>query len=157
LLHAAEKSKADVAACSVYYDKKPRKSIWFSKSEVLTDINDKMEKTEVTIRGWAWKYLIKKSFWEEHKFSFPDLVPMEDKPVMISMMYYTNAVILCPGAVYFYKNRENSILNNTYSASREKQRRVNRHKARKVYSDFMRTNNIKVPSKLKYYLKKYIA
>lgn len=157
LIHAAEKSNADVAACSVYYEKKPRKSIWFYKSEVLTDIDEKMEKTEVTIRGWAWKYLIRKSFWDEHNFSFPDLVPMEDKPVMISMMYYANAVVLCPGAIYFYKNRENSILNKIYSTSRERLRRANRHKARKIYNDFMKSNNIKAPSKLKYYLKKYLA
>lgn len=157
MIQAAEKSKADVAACSVYYEKKPNKSIWFRKSEVLADTNDKLEKTEVTMLGWAWRYLIKKSFWEERNFSFPDLVPMEDKPVMISMMYYANAVVLCPGAVYFYKNREDSILNKTYSVAREKQRRANRHKAREIYTDFMKKNKIKQPSKLRYYLRKYIS
>jgi glycosyltransferase involved in cell wall biosynthesis len=157
MIQAAEKTKAEVAACSVYYEKKPKKSIWFRKSEVLSDTDDKLEKTEVTIRGWAWKYLIKKSFWDERNFSFPDLVPMEDKPVMISMIYYANAVALCPGAVYFYKNRENSILNKGYDAVREKQRRENRHKARKIYKDFMKSNKIEQPSKLRYYLKKYIA
>jgi glycosyltransferase involved in cell wall biosynthesis len=157
MIQAAERSNADVAACSVYYEKKPRKSIWFHKSEVLTGTDVKMEKTEVTIRSWAWKYLIKKSFWNSHNFSFPDLVPMEDRPVMIAMIFYANAVVLCPGAVYFYKNRENSILNKSYSAIREKQRRANRHKAREIYSDFMKTNKIKQPSKLRYYLKKYLA
>jgi glycosyltransferase involved in cell wall biosynthesis len=157
LIYAAEKSNAEVAACSVFYEKKPRKSIWFDKSECLTDTDSKMEKTEVTIRGWAWKYLIKKSFWKSHNLYFPDLVPMEDKPVMISMIYYANKVALCPAAIYFYKNRENSILNKNYDEAREKQRRANRHKAREVYQDFMEKNNIKQPSKLKYYLKKYIA
>lgn len=157
MIHAAEQSKAEVAACSVYYEKKPRKSIWFRKSEVLSDTDDKMEKTEITIQGWAWRYLIKKSLWDERNFSFPDLVPMEDKPVMISMIYYANAVVLCPGAVYFYKNRENSILNKNHDPAREKQRSENRHKARAIFKDFMKRNKIRRPGKLRYYLKKYSA
>jgi glycosyltransferase involved in cell wall biosynthesis len=157
MMHAAEKANADIAACSVYYEKKPNKSIWFRKSEVLSDTDDKLEKTEVTMLGWAWRYLIKKSFWDKHNFSFPDLVPMEDKPVMISMIYYANAVAFCPDAVYFYKNRENSILNKNFDATREKKGRENRHKARAIYKDFMKSNNIKQPSKLRYYLRKYIA
>jgi glycosyltransferase involved in cell wall biosynthesis len=157
MIHAAESTNTDVAACSVYYERKPNKSIWFRKSEILSDTNAKLGKTEVTMLGWAWRYLIKKSFWEERNFSFPDLVPMEDKPVMIEMVYYANAVVLCPGAVYFYKNRENSILNKNYSAIRQKQRRANRHKARKTYREFMKSNKIKQPSKLRYYLKKYLT
>jgi len=157
MIHAAEKSKADIAACSVYYEKKPNKSIWFRKSEVLSDTDDKLEKTEVTMLGWAWRYLIKKNFWNERNFSFPDLVPMEDKPVMISMIYYANAVAFCPAAVYFYKNRENSILNKNFDAAREKRGRENRHMARAMYKNFMKSNRIKQPSKLRYYLRKYLA
>jgi hypothetical protein len=82
---------------------------------------------------------------------------MEDKPVMISMIYYANKVVLCPAAIYFYKNRANSILNKNYDEAREKQRRANRHKAREIYRAFMERNKIKQPSKLKYYLSKYIA
>ncbi len=157
LIYAAEKSKADVAACSVFYEKKPWRSIWFRKSEVLKETDDKMDKTEITIQGWAWKYLIKKSFWDGHNFSFPDLVPMEDKPVMISMIYYANAVVLCPAAVYFYKNRENSILNKSHDPVRENQRKLNRHKARAIYKAFMKRNKIKQPNKLRYYLKKIMT
>lgn len=157
MIHAAEKAKADVAACSVYYEKKPNKSIWFRKSEVLSSTDAKFERTEVTMLGWAWRYLIKKSFWDKRNFSFPDLVPMEDKPVMISMIYYANAVVFCPDAVYFYKNRENSILNKNYDLTRERKSRENRHKARAICKEFMRRNKIKQPSKLRYYLRKYLA
>ena len=154
MINAAEKANADVAACSVFYEKKQWRSIWFAKSEVLTDKNDKIKQTEVVISSWAWRYLIKKSFWNKHNFSFPDLVPMEDKPVMIPMIYYANKVALCPNAVYFYKNRENSILNNKYDPIRERQRSENRQKARKISDDFMREHKIKQPNKLLYYLKK---
>lgn len=157
LISATEKAEADVAACSVFYEKKPWRSIWFRKSKVLSSTNDKIKKTEVAIQGWAWRYLIKKKFWSEHNFSFPDLVPMEDKPVMIPMVYHANKVALCPNAVYFYKNREDSILNKKYDPIREHQRSENRQKARKIFRDFMQEHNIKRPSKWLYYLKKYFA
>jgi glycosyltransferase involved in cell wall biosynthesis len=157
MISAAEKADADVSACSVFYEKKQKRSIWFQKSEILSDTNDKIEKTEVTVQGWAWRYLIKKSFWDAHQFFFPDLVPMEDKPVMIPMIFYANRVALCPGAVYFYKNRENSILNKQYDPVREKKRSENRQQARKIFKDFMRVNKIRRPSKWLYYIKKYFA
>ena len=155
MINAAEKNDADVAACSVFYEKKQWRSIWFTKNEVLSDENDKIRKTEVVISSWAWRYLIKKSFWDKHQFSFPDLVPMEDKPVIVPMIYHANKVALCPNAVYFYKNRENSILNKKTDPIREKQQSENRQKSRKMVNDFMRAHRIKQPCKILYYLKKY--
>jgi glycosyltransferase involved in cell wall biosynthesis len=148
------KAEADVAACSVFYEKKPTHSIWFRKSEVLSTVEDKIEKTLVTVQGWAWRYLIKKGFWSSKDLSFPDLAPMEDLPVMISMIYYANKVALCPSAVYFYKNRENSILNKDYDPVRKKHQRNNRHKALIFYKEFMRTHKIKEPSRLLYSIKR---
>jgi len=157
MINAAEKNDADVSACSVFYEKKQWRSIWFTKSEVLSAVNDKIEKTEVVFSSWAWRYLIKESFWDKQRLSFPDLVPMEDKPVIIPMIYHANKVALCPSAVYFYKNRENSILNKKYDPIREKQRSENRKKAREIFKDFMHTHNIKQPNKLLYYVKKKLA
>jgi len=148
MIIAAQEADADVAACSVFYEKKPYRSIWFKKSEVLSEKNDKALKTFVTTQGWSWRYLIKKSFWTEHNFSFPDLVPMEDMPVMIPMIYYANKVVLCPNAVYFYKNREGSILNKKYDPVREKQRSENRQKARNIFNKFILTHKIKRSSRL---------
>jgi glycosyltransferase involved in cell wall biosynthesis len=157
MVDSAENSTADVAACSVFYEKKPWRSIWFKKTEVLSKTNEKIKKTEVAIQGWAWRYLIKRSFWIEHQFSFPDLVPMEDFPVMTPMIYYANKAVLCPTAVHFYKNRENSILNKKYDPDREKQRSKNRQKAREIFKNFMRKNKIKRPNKLLYYMKKILS
>ncbi|MDR2962873.1 MAG: glycosyltransferase [Bacteroidales bacterium] len=157
LIYAAENAGADVAACSVLYEKKPRKSIWFKKHEILTDPTKKITKTEVAMRGWAWRYLIRKSFWIEHNFSFSELVPMEDMPVMVPMIYFANKVVLCPTAVYFYKNRENSILNAKIDPAREKQRSANRHKARKLFKDFLHEHGVKRENKLLYYIRKYFS
>jgi len=153
LSSAAIKDDADVAACSVFYEKKPWRSIWFKKSEVVSG-SAKIEKTEVAFMGWAWRYLIRKNFWTSNNLSFPNLVPMEDKPAMIPMVYYANRVALCPGAVYFYKYRESSILNKNSDNERKKRHSENRQKARKIFREFMRDNKIKRPSRLLYSLKK---
>ena len=156
LIHAAEQAAADVAACSVFYEKKPIKSIWFRKSETLINTADKLEKTEVTMRGWAWRYLINRKFWNERQLAFPDLVPMEDTPAMVKTIYHANKVVLCPGALYYYKNREGSILNKKQDPARKKQASENRRKARGMIKDFLESNQVKRPSKLRYYLGKYI-
>jgi len=156
MISAAVEHDADIAACSVFYEKKPWRSIWFHESEVLSGPS-KIEKTEVAILGWSWRYLIRRSFWDSHNLSFPNLVPMEDMPVIIPMVYYANKVVLCPSAVYFYKHRKSSILNNDYDSKREKMHSTNRKKARKIFRDFMRVNNIKRPSRLLYYIKKRLA
>jgi glycosyltransferase involved in cell wall biosynthesis len=153
MINAAVRANADIAACSVFYEKKPWRSIWFKESLVLSG-PQKVAKTEVAILGWAWRYLIRVSFWKGRNFSFPDLVPMEDMPVMIPMVFYANKVVLCPDAVISYKNRVNSILNKNYDPEREKQRSNNRKKARKIFREFMRANKIKRPSRLWYYLRK---
>jgi glycosyltransferase involved in cell wall biosynthesis len=156
LANAAADADADVAACSVFYEKKPWRSVWYQKNEVLTG-SKKIEKTEVAILGWAWRYLIRRNFWNDKKFLFPDLVPMEDMPVMIPMIHSANKVALCPNALYIYKNRTSSILNNGYSEELAKLHSANRKKARRIFRDFMDANDIKRPSRLRYYLSKRFA
>jgi len=156
MINAAVRENADVAACSVFYEKKPWRSIWFWTDETLSG-DAKIEKTETALLGWAWRYLIRRSFWNSRDFSFPDLVPMEDMPILIPMVYHANKVVLCPNAVYLYKHRKDSILNNDYDPARRKLRSENRRKARKIFRDFMRVNGIKRPSRLLYYIKKRLA
>jgi glycosyltransferase involved in cell wall biosynthesis len=148
LLNAVTDTDADVAACSVLYEKKPKQSFWFTKNETLTG-QRKINKTAVTIMGWAWRYLIRKKFWNDYNLSFPNLVPMEDSPVMVPMVYYANKIAFCPDAVYFYKNRDGSLINLEENSTGEKERwRVeNRQKAENIFHDFMRRHNIKRPNK----------
>ncbi|GBU20883.1 glycosyl transferase [Fibrobacteres bacterium R8-0-B4] len=156
MINAAVRENADVAACSVFYEKKPWRSIWFWTDETLSG-NAKLEKTETTLLGWSWRYLIRKSFWNSRNFLFPDLVPMEDMPVIIPMIYHADKVVLCPNAVYFYKNRKSSILNDDYDMTRQKLHSENRQKARSIFREFMRVNEIKRPSRLLYYIRKRLA
>jgi glycosyltransferase involved in cell wall biosynthesis len=156
MINAAIENNAEVAASSVYYEKKSWKSIWFTLSEILTETNNKIAKTEVTVRGWAWRYIIKKSFWQEYNLSFPNLLIMEDTPVMIAMIFYAKKVVLCPGATYFYLRRESSILNRKNDTEKEQKLREHRHLSRKMCKDFLKEKNIKRPCKLWYDIRKYI-
>ena len=157
MISAAAKANADVAACSVFYEKKPAYSIWFKRSDVLSFTADKIEISEVALHGWAWRYLIKSDFWNRRNLSFPDLVPMEDKPAMIPMIHYANRVVLCPGAVYFYKNREVSILNKSCSSAQKKRRHDNRQKAREIIRDFVNAEGVKLPNRLLRLIQKRFA
>ena len=137
MLAAAVSKNCDVAACSVYYEKKPYRSIWFRKEEVVQG-RRAIRTTRVSTHGWAWRYLIRREFWNRNNFSFPDLVPMEDKPVMIPMIYHANAVAIVPGAQYLYKYRPSSILN-TASKDKIRRRSANRKEARRRVRAFKRS------------------
>jgi glycosyltransferase involved in cell wall biosynthesis len=132
---------ADAAACNVFYEKKPRRSVIFGKNEIISGA-DKMKKSRVLKRGWAWRWLIRRDFWHGRRLFFPDLVPMEDKPAMIRMVYYAEKIALCPNAVYFYRNRDDSILRKKLSAWQKKIRHDKRRAARKDIRDFLRENKI---------------
>jgi len=148
LVNAALSADADIAACSFFYENKPKRSIVFYKNKVASG-QRKMNMTEVTINGWSLRYLIKKSLWDSHNLSFPNLVPMEDMPVMIPMMYYANRAVSCPDAIYFYKNRSNSILNQEhYDEELRNQRNEMRWKSEMVWRHFMRTHKIRRVNKL---------
>jgi CDP-glycerol glycerophosphotransferase len=153
MLNAALKEDADVAVCSTFNEKEPQKSIWFCRNELVSGAA-KIEKTEVAFMGVPWRYLIRRIFWNRHRLSFPNLVTMEDKPAMIPMVYYANKVAVCSSAIYFYKYRENSILNQKSDKERENLHRENRQKARKIFREFMRVHKIKQPSNLIYSIKK---
>jgi glycosyltransferase involved in cell wall biosynthesis len=144
----------DVIASSVFYEKKPKYSIWFKKSEIARG-REKFEKSEVLIQGWAWRYLIRRAFWNRRRIKFPPLSVMEDMPAMIKVIYYADKVALCRDAVYFYKNREDSVLNKKHADPKlEAKRRLDWEAGRKMKHDLMRAHGIKGPNRLLYLIKR---
>jgi len=156
MMSGVANTDADIAACSVFYEKKHWQSIWFAKSEVLSG-TDKIEKTDAAILGWSWRYLIRRSFWNNRDFSFPNFVIMDDMPITIPMIYHANKVVLCPSAVYFHKNRGNFISNYNYDPAHKKSYAEEYKKNRRIFREFMRANEIKRPNRLLYYIKKRFA
>ncbi|GBU20881.1 glycosyl transferase [Fibrobacteres bacterium R8-0-B4] len=156
MMSGADLADADIAACSVFYEKKPWRSIWFRNSEFLSG-TDKIEKTEAAILGWSWRYLIRRSFWNNRDLSFPDIVFMDEMPITIPMIYHANKVVLCPSAVYFHKNRKNSTPNDNYGQARKKSYAKEYKKNCMTFREFIRINKIKRPNRLLYYIKKRFA
>ncbi|MDR2971814.1 MAG: glycosyltransferase [Bacteroidales bacterium] len=155
MLIAATDMKADVVACSVFYEKKPKESVWFWKNKTIVG-NAKFNKTEVVRCGWAVRYLIKKDFWNKNKLTFPDFTIMEDCVAMVQMVHYAEKIALCSNALYIYKDRETSILNKIVTA--EEQIRLNSimGEAQAMVHNFLHTNKIKQPAKWQRKLAKFL-
>ena len=147
MMGAAESFDADVATCCVFYEQKPKQSVWYKKDRAVSGAA-KFSKTWVFVHGWPWRYLIRRDFWNGHGIVFPDLRPLEDLPAMIQMIHYANRIALCARAWYFYKNRENSILNAVRNPERERQGRENRARADAFVDEFARRHKIRRPNKL---------
>lgn len=54
----------------------------------------------------AWNKLYRKSFWEEHHFSFPEHMLYEDIPVTFPAHYLANSVDVLDDVVYFWRSRD---------------------------------------------------
>lgn len=121
LYKSAENTNCDVAVASFYNEKYPKISMFFDKDIIIKSLQDKIDYTQVDKHGYAWRYLIKRSFWEENDFAFPeDVKYVEDLVLMNKLIYKCNYISLVPGAIYYYKYRANSMLNkNTDSERRD--------------------------------------
>lgn len=121
LYKSAENTNCDVAVASFYNEKYPKSSILFDNDIIIKSLQDKIDYTQVDKHGYAWRYLIKRSFWEENDFAFPeDVKYVEDLVLMSKLIYKCNYISLVPGAIYYYKYRANSMLNkNTDSERRD--------------------------------------
>ncbi|MFC4886441.1 glycosyltransferase [Streptomyces beijiangensis] len=57
----------------------------------------------------AWNKVFRRSFWDRHRFTFPEGKLYEDTPVMIPAHYRAEAVDVVAGHVYYWRVREGSI------------------------------------------------
>lgn len=119
LYKSAENTNCDVAVASFYNEKYPKSSILFDNAIIIKSLQDKIDYTQVDKHGYAWRYLIKRSFWEENDFAFPeDVKYVEDLVLMNKLIYKCNYISLVPGAIYYYKYRANSMLNKNKDSER---------------------------------------
>ncbi|MFI7338562.1 CDP-glycerol glycerophosphotransferase family protein [Streptomyces sp. NPDC050085] len=57
----------------------------------------------------AWNKLFRRTFWEQHQFTFPEGKLYEDTPVMIPAHFLAGSVDVLAGHVYYWRVREGSI------------------------------------------------
>ncbi len=119
LYDAAHRTGADVAVASFEHERWPGDTVMFDKENILVMPQDKLNHTYVDLRGYSWRYLIRRDFWVKNKFKFPvDMKYCEDMLVINKMVYAANFIVTVPGAIYTYKFRPNSALTNTYDVVR---------------------------------------
>lgn len=120
MLASIESVDADVACCNVIHERLPALSSDFREQFIVVNADDKMHFTNIINQGQVYKYLFRKSLIDRIGVEFlPELRNAQDKVFSIQAIYFSNMIIFCPGAVYYYKNRENS---NMTSKSKEKRK-----------------------------------
>ncbi len=106
---AAIRNNSDVVMGSVW--RFNSKNTWYSDIHEIAFNNDKecthiRESNEIIYDTIACNKLIRKSFWDENNFSFPEGRYYEDIPVIIPMQYLANNVSRVYENCYLWRVRE---------------------------------------------------
>lgn len=106
-------TSADMAFGGVIHEATTRLSCSFSEGWLVTVTDDKFSLTDVGTNGCCWRYIIKKTLLDRSELRFEvGRSPMEDTLFSIQAVYMSHKVVTVPGATYFYKRRQGSIMRN---------------------------------------------
>ncbi|MDR1653692.1 MAG: glycosyltransferase [Prevotellaceae bacterium] len=144
LLAAIVQTDADIACSGMINEPAPRKNRIYNKTELLTDITAKLEKTNVGRWGYVWRYLFKLDFLKKHALRFEQGRFIEDLPFTLPAVFFAEKLVLVPGAVYFYRLQQNSIMTNNNFAHRRKRFRDWQH-IKKFRKEFANKHNFRIP------------
>ena len=117
LVAIVKKEKADLAACNFCVGSLCR---WKNFSEVKYDIRcnedvlKKMNDNDVVVTV-AWNKLYHAKFFREHGLRYPVGKIHEDMFLTPQILYYTKKMVITNEQLYFYRQRENSIMNSSFS------------------------------------------
>ncbi len=78
---------------------------------VVKNMGDKFELTNVHEYGYTWRYLFKKSFIDKNELRFEVGRYIEDMPYTLQAVYLADKIVTVPGAKYYYKKRQGSVMN----------------------------------------------
>ncbi len=110
MLFASLTTGADMSCCVYFHERFPYRSYCFDYNMVVSIIEDKMQMTNVSTYGFCWRYLFKTDFLRKNGLRFEsDLRSLGDMFFSLQAVYYANKIVFCPQAIYYYKNREQSI------------------------------------------------
>lgn len=111
LYQSASTAGADIAVASFEYEQQPHNSINFDVETIVQNPQDRIDVTRVDAHGMMWRYLIRRRFWRDNKFAFPEDVRFcEDWLLANQMVQAANYLVTVPLALYVYKYRDNSLM-----------------------------------------------
>lgn len=141
MVEAIGDTGADLAFGGYIDEAKRALSLIFDDCVVLKNFEDKVFETRVGLYAYAWRYLIRKGFWDDNKLEFIPGRLMEDMPFSLDAVRLSDRIVTVPGAVYHYKMRIGSILN---SRNREFIRKREEHwkLSKQFRSEFFAKNGL---------------
>lgn len=108
---AATGASADLAVCCFYNERHPHSSVIYHSNVVYSNPQDKVDQTWVDTHGYMVRYLIRRQFWDENKFKFPENIRFcEDWLLANEMVYAARRLVTVADARYIYKFRKNSLM-----------------------------------------------
>ena len=137
---AAHGADADVAVCGFICERDAGHTLLYDWPLVVSVPQDKVDITRVDILGYSFRYMIRRKLWIGAKLGYPvDMKICEDMLPMNQMVFVANRLITVPGAIYEYKNRPGSLLNDRTSPNVNNE---NYKRATKMVSDFLDSHGI---------------
>lgn len=141
MLQAAVETLSDMSCCGFVFERYPKQSQVIKHPLLLSDTDDKIKMTNVCNYGACWKYLFKTSFLQKQALYFErEIIAGEDRIFSIQAVYFANRIALVPKAVYYYKNRKNTITT-TLNTELVKKRRRDRKYANQFQMEFAKKHN----------------
>lgn len=111
LYDAAHRTNSDVAVSEMVFEYWHEQDILFNTETIVSVPQDKINITCVDTHGYPWRYLIRRRFWTQHKYCFPENMRYcEDMLVMTTMVTESEHIVVVPGARYMYMARPNSLV-----------------------------------------------
>lgn len=113
MYNAARAADADVAVCGFICERDETDTMLYEHQIVVSNPADKVDITRVNNMGYSPRHLIRRDFWHAAKLRYPtDMMICEDMSVIARMIVHSNHIVTVPNAVYVYKKRPRSLLNN---------------------------------------------
>jgi CDP-glycerol glycerophosphotransferase len=110
MAEAISLTNADMAYGELINEAKIHAAFRFPDCLLLSTTEDKVVVTGVIQAPSCWRYLIKKSFLYQNKLFFEAGRIIEDVLFSLEAVYAAKNIVTVPGAIYYYKRRDGSVL-----------------------------------------------
>lgn len=146
---------ADMACAGYIHERLPSFTNIITEKFLYVNTEDKMRFANVFHQGNVWRYLYKISFLRKNELSFDVLLRNgHDKVFTVQAVYFSNKIISVPGAIYFYKERNNSLVT-SLSKERKQIRKRSLAMANEFCVDFAKEHQISILSEPRYTTLRY--
>ena len=153
MLEALADTDADIVVGGFYYEKYAvRDSVRYNFPYCYTNMDDKFIKTELYLKMFAWRYLVKKTLLTDNNILFTEGRYFEDWDFTTHITILANKIITAPDTEYFYRANQNGILLGRNRAKRKK-RKIDSRYMKKLKENLLKKYNISLSKKTSFLYK----